>query len=253
MKKYLFAIMREKMETLRDLSYLLHLLFEDKNIHRHYFKMWCFWSNGDESKYDYEFKKYNKKLIILLDFYIFPIKEIMGLFNVAPFSNINNLSMEQIKNLHGNIAKFQRVGVFDEDVMDILKSINRKLEEIKSWRISRTDYKEIIENLKFILDEDELELEDLKDVNMSLKKFIDNNRERYENSREIVKHINEIIDEARKVIYGTNDRKKEEIFESYFDQNANLWQDVTTSYNDLNQNKLKKLESYVCETVEKIL
>lgn len=245
--------MPEKMEALRNLSLMLRRTFEDDRICKHYFKMWSFWSIGDEAKYEGELKNYNKKLSMLLNQHVFSVNEIIGLFKIEPFSNIKNLSSEEVKNLYDTLTRFQQLGMFDNNVIDILKPINRKMEEVNGWRISRTDYNEIIEYLKYILEGDELELEDLRDVNASLQEFMDNNKERYENCRETVEQINRIIDEARRAIYDMGDRKKGEIFESYFDQNADLWQDVTRSYNDLNQNRLKELESHVRKTVEKIL
>lgn len=245
--------MPEKMETLQDLSLMLRRTFEDDNICRHYFKMWNFWSIRDEIKYENELKNYNRKLLLLLNHHVFTINEIIGLFRIELFSNIKNLSSEEVKNLYDTLIKFERLKIFDNDVMEVLKTINIKMGEISGWRISRTDYNEIIEDLKYILDGDDLELEDLENVDASLQKFIDNNKERYENCKKVVDNINEIVDEARKTIYDTSDRRKKEIFESYFDQNADLWQDVTTSYNDLNHNRLEEIESYVSETVEKIL
>lgn len=245
--------MPEKMEALRDLSLMLRRTFEDDRICKHYFKMWNFWSIGDETKYESELKNYNKKLSMLLNQHVFTVNEIIGLFKIEPFSNIKNLSSEEVKNLYDTLTRFQQLGMFDNNVADILKPINRKMEEVNGWRISRTDYNEIIEYLKYILEGDELELEDLRDVDASLQEFMDNNKERYENCRETVEQINRIIDEARKAIYDTGGMKKKEIFESYFDQNADLWQGVTRSYNDLNQNRLKELESHVRKTVGKIL
>ena len=247
------TIMPERMETLRDLSLMLSRTFDDERICRDYFKMWGVWSIGDETKYESELKNYTRRLSTLLDRHVFTIREIVRLFGVEPFSNVENLSSEEIKNLYDLLNNFQRLGIFDNDVADVLKPINTKIEDINSWRISRTDYNEIIEDLKYILDGDELKPEDLKDVDASLQEFIDNNREHYENCVETVNHINEIVDDARKVIYDLNGRRKEEIFESYFDQNADLWQDVTTAYNDLDHSKLKDLESHVSETIRKIL
>jgi len=245
--------MPERMETLRDLSLMLSRTFDDERICRDYFKMWSVWSIRDEAKYENELKNYTRRLSMLLNQHVFTIQEIVGLLEVEPFSNVENLSSEEIKNLYNLLNNFQRLGIFDNDIAGVLKPINAKIEDINSWRISRTDYTEIIENLKYIFDEDELKPEDLKDVDASLQEFIDNNRERYENCVETVNHINEIIGEARKVIYDLHDRRKEEIFESYFDQNADLWQDVTTAYNDLDHSKLKDLESHVSETIRKIL
>ena len=245
--------MPERMETLRNLSLMLSRTFGDDRICRDYFKMWGFWSLGDATKYESELKNYNRGLSTLLNQRVFTINEIANLFGIEPFSNIMNLSSEEITNIYATLNKFQQLDIFDSSVMDVLKPINIKIGDINSWRISKTEYKDTIEDLKYILDGDELELEDLRVVDASLQEFMDNNRERYYHCIETVERINESVDEARKAIYDAHDGRKEEIFESYFDQNANLWQDVTTAYNDLDHSRLKDLESHVSETVNKIL
>jgi predicted house-cleaning noncanonical NTP pyrophosphatase (MazG superfamily) len=247
------TIMPERMETLRDLSLMLSRIFDDERICRDYFKMWGFWSVRDETRYASELENYTRRLSMLLDRHVFTIREIVGLFGVEPFSNVENLSSEEIKNIYDLLNNFRRLGVFDHDVAAVLKLINAKMEDVNSWRISRADYNMIIEDLKYIFDGDELKPEALMDVDASLQEFIDNNRERYENCVETVNHINEIVGDARKVIYDVRNRRKEEIFESYFDQNADLWQDVTAAYNDLDHDRLGELESHVSETVKKIL
>ena len=168
--------MPERMETLRNLSLMLSRTFGDDRICRDYFKMWSFWSIGDATKYESELKNYNRGLSILLNQRVFTINEIANLFGIGPFSNIMNLSSEEIKNIYTTLNKLQQLDIFDGSVMDVLKPINIKMGDINSWRISKTEYTGTIEDLKYILEGDELELEDLRVVDASLQEFMDNNR-----------------------------------------------------------------------------
>jgi len=60
-------------------------------------RWWGFWSIGDETKYESELKSYTRRLSILLDRHVFTIREVVRLFGVEPFSNVENLSSEEVK------------------------------------------------------------------------------------------------------------------------------------------------------------
>ncbi|HZK61129.1 MAG TPA: hypothetical protein VFC41_03580 [Anaerovoracaceae bacterium] len=240
--------MPEKMKILRDMTLILHEKNSNEDIISSYFKLWCLWSKDDD-KYKYELKKYNTKLNYILEDQFFIIKEILQLFEIKPFTSIENVSVEELNTILVMIKKLKSIGAFDEIIMDSLRQICKKIDIINGWNISKSDYNELLDDLKYLFDGEILDLKELNDLDSSLQSFIENNKAPYETCNILLENINCIIDDVRKRVY--NDDNKMTGFDDHFGPKSNIRKKIKEAFEKLDQHKLEALESEIGQEIKK--